>query len=994
MGATELRVLGGLSLSAGGETQSLGGPNTRRLLAVLVAHLSESVSSSRLIDSLWEDRPPRTATGTVQTQISRLRSALRPAFSISLDAGGYRLEAPEGELDANRFEALLQRCGPLDTNEAVPVLESALALWHGPAFGQCAELAEVRSEALRLDELRLVATDNWAEAKLATGNPAAMVGELEALVSRHPLRESYRRLLMIALYRSGRQGEALRRYDEFRLLLLDELGLDPSEAVRQLEARILADDPTLRSGEECSRPIRAQPSLVPRLLGATSFIGRDPLVSALSDALAVQPLLTLTGPGGVGKTRLALRVAGALLDTFADSVTVVELAPLRHPSGVARVVADALDIQQRQDRTIESTIEEHLALSDRLLVLDNCEHVVETVAVLVERLRTSCPHLRVFATSREPLGLPGECVEVLGPLSLPPEGASTLDQVGGSAAVELLVARASTARRGFALTDENAAAVAMICRQLDGLPLGLELAAARLRTMDADTLAGRLDHQAELLGDTQRGGDGRHRSLRSLVEWSYDLLEPHEQRVFAQLAVFAGGFDLSAVEAVCSSGTNDASTLGTLAGLVDKSMVVFVDPGPPRYRLLEPLREFGLNRLSDSGALDDLEDRHLGWFLALAERGAVGLDGPDEANWSITLSRDFDNVRLAHLTAMRRGDADRALRLVAALREWAFRRVRYEIQGWADRSAGLADAQDHPDRPTALAVSAYGHWVRGDQEAAVDLAHRSLGTTEDGEPSESGLAERVLGNAHFYLENIDQALGWMNRMVESARRSGSAARIAHGLYMQSVAQTSIGDNVRGAIFAGEARAAAASAGSPTAQAEADYALGLALESTDAEDALVHLDRASRTAAAAGNRWIEAFALTEVHWLRANRGEQHAALAGYGEVIDTWHRGGDWANQWLSLRRVLALLVDLGAAEPAAVLHGSLSAVGAEHALPFEPADAQRLAERVEQVRSLLGPARFAEAMRRGATMGDNQIVAFVKHQIDELTNPDPGRSTG
>lgn len=985
MGVTELSVLGGLSISADGEPRPLGGPHAQRVLAVLAAHVDEPVSPDRLVDSLWDDRPPRTATGTIQTHISRLRSALSPAFSISLDAGGYRLKAPEGGVDAGRFEALLRRSLPLGSDESVQVLEAALALWHGPAFGPCAELDEVRSEAVRLDELRLVATDGWAEAKLSTGDPAVMVGELEALVSRHPLRESFRRSLMTALYRTGRQGEALRRCAEFRRLLADELGLDPSERIRELEVRILADDPSLRSGAERSGTVRARAALVPRLLGATTFVGRDPLVAALSDAVAVQPLLTLTGPGGVGKTRLALRVAGALLDSFVDGVTVVELAPLRDPSGVVQAVASALDIQQRQFRTLESTIEDHLTTRSCLLVLDNCEHVIESVAVLVDRLRTSCPQLRVLATSREPLGLPGECVEVLGPLSLPPDRVSTVEEVAGSAAVELLIARASTAQRGFALSDDNVAPIAAICHRLDGLPLALELAAARLRTMDAGTLADRLGRQAELLGRGQRGGVHRHRSLHHLVEWSYDLLEAHERQVFAQLAVFAGGFDLAAAEAVCTVGPDGTSTLGTLAGLVDKSMVVFVDPGQPRYRLLEPLREFGLNRLGDSGSLDTLEQRHLEWFLALAERGAVGLDGPDEAAWSAALTCDLDNFRVAHLTALRRHDADRALAMVAALRELAFRRIDYEIEGWADRSIELVGAGDHPDLPTALAVSAYGHWVRGDRETAIVLAHRSIAAQGVDEPSSSGLAERVLGNAHFYVENIDEALGWMDRVVTSARRSGSAARIAHGLYMRSVAQTSVGDNIRGAALAGEARAAATTAGSPTARAQADYALGMALESTDADDALAHLDRASRTAAAAGNRWIEAFALTEVHWLRANRGERRAALTGYGQVIDTWHRGGDWANQWLSLRRVFGLLVDLDAAEPAAVLHGALGAAGAAHALPFEPVDAQRLAERVESIRALLGHASFTEAMRRGASMSDNQIVAFVKAQIDELT---------
>jgi predicted ATPase len=983
----ELRVLGGLVLHAEGASLPFGGPKAQQLLSVLVAHRRHPVSSDRLVEALWGEQPPKSAAATVQSQVSRLRSALPVDFSIELDPGGYRLETPDDGIDALRFEASMARARTLATAESVPVLESALALWHGPAYGRCAELAEVHGEAVRLDELRLVATDAWAEARIDTGDPAPMVGELEALVDLHPLRECYWRLLMLALYRTGRQGEALRRADQFRKLLGQDLGLDVSPAVQELESMILTDDPSLRPGGGPSTERRARAPLAPQLLGVTTFIGRDPDVAALSDALRDQPLMTVTGPGGVGKTRLAMRVAGRASSTFDDGVIVVEFAPLRDAAGAAQVIAHALDIQQRHYRTIESTIEDHLASTNHLLVLDNCEHVTDTIAPLVDRLRSSCPRLRILATSRAPLGLAGEYVEVLAPLSLPAPDATTAEEIRGSAAVELFVSRAGAATREFTLTDDNASVVAEICRHLDGLPLAVELAAARLRSMGIDVLAERLSQRTELLGQTQRGADGRQRTLHHLVEWSHDLLDPLEQEVFEQLAVFAGGFDLSAAEAVCSVEGAGTPTLGTLAGLVEKSMVVFVDPGPPRYRMLEPLREFGLDRLRERGTLEAVEDRHLGWFVQLAERGAVGLDSPDEPSWSIALDRDFENLRSAHLTALRRDDADSALRLVASLYEFAFRRVRYEVESWADASAALPGADDHPDRATALGVSAYGRFVRGDMEAAIGLAREAIGGDE---MSDHGLAERVLGNSYFYMEHTDEGVAWMDRMMESARRADSKARIAHGLYMRSVADTSVGDGIRGAVRAGEAKAAAEVIQSPTAHAQADYALGLALESTDPDEALSHLERASVLAAEAGNRWIEAFALTEVHWLRANHGERLAALRGYADVVDTWYRGGDWANQWLSLRRVLGIFIDLGALEAAAVLHGSLAAVGASDALPFEPADAVRLSENVDQLRSSLGPAVFADAVRRGASMKDGEIVSYVKEQIAVLTSGTTG----
>ncbi len=987
--SAELRVLGGLELQRDGQVVPIGGPKARLLASILVAHQGARVSVDRLVEALWAEQPPRSATATIQSAVSRLRSILAPDFSITHDAGSYRFDSGTGELDASRFERLLVRSRMFDPIARVATLDEALGLWHGPAFGEFADRPEVRSEAVRLDELRLAATDEWAEAKMQTDHPATMVGELESLISKHPLRECYRRLLMLALYRTGRQTEALRRASEFRTMLAQVAGLDPSQAVRDLEAQILADDPELLAREAPAPEVRARVE-APTLLGATSFIGREPDVALLIAAILEQPLITITGPGGVGKTRLALRVAGCVIDDFADGVSIVDFGSLRDPAGTARLIAQALDVQQRQHRSIEATIAEFLAPSRSLLVLDSCEHVTDVLAPIVDHLRSSCPDLRILATSRQSLGLAGEFIELLSPLSVPPEGSELTAEIGRSAAVELFVSRAAATTPGFALADANAIAVAEICRRLDGIPLALELAAARLRTIGIDALSNRLQQRIEMQGQTQRGADGRQRTIHDLVKWSYDLLTPEEQIIFEQLAVFAGGFDLAAAESVCTTGEPSTSVVRHVASLVDKSMIVLVDPSRSRYRVLEPLREFGRDHLANRGVLEAAEVRHLRWFVDLAERGAAGLDSPEEAVWSAALDRDFANFRVAHLTAQDRHDIGRALRLVSALREFAIRGVNYEITSWADASTVSEPAHESPDFPTALGLAAYGRFVRGDMQSAIDLAHRALGGSGSSELSVSGLPERVLGNALFYMEQTDEALYWMERMQLSARRAANLGGIAHASYMQSVGQTSVGDEIRGAVLAGEARAAADAAGSPTARAQADYALGLALERTDPAEALELLQGAARVAADAGNRWIEAFALTEVHSLRAQQGEHLLALAGYSEVIDAWYRGGDWANQWLSIRRVLGIFVDLGALDPAAVLHGALTAVGAAEAMPIAQVDAERLSRSVATVRSVLGPTTFADAVRRGASLRDREIVSFVKQQIAELTNGTPG----
>jgi hypothetical protein len=418
--------------------------------------------------------------------------------------------------------------------------------------------------------------------------------------------------------------------------------------------------------------------------------------------------------------------------------------------------------------------------------------------------------------------------------------------------------------------------------------------------------------------------------------------------------------------------------------LVDKSMVHLVDPEEPRYRLLETLREFGQDRLRDAGSLAPVQQRHREWYLEVAERAAVGLDTSDEGWWAARIDRDLDNLRAAHGSAVRAGDVAVASGLVASLREYCFRRVRYEIAGWGEATMLMTGFERSPAAPIVLGVAGYGRWVRGDLETAMMLAHRSIALAEELGVASSGLAERVLGNAVFYSGETREALRWMERMVAVAEASGSPAALSHALYMASVARTSLGETAIGATLAERAAAAAERSGSPTARAQAAYAQGLAWRATDSRQA----DEALRLAADLGdqgnNRWIRAFALTEVHWLAAQQGRVADGLRGFADVMDVWYRGGDWANQWLSMRHVLGILADLGAHRAAAVLHGALVAAGAAAALPFEPGDAKQLAAEANRARDVLGPAEFAAAERTGAAMSDADTVAYVQSEIDRL----------
>ena len=837
---------------------------------------------------------------------------------------------------------------------------------------------------MRLEELRHTAIEQWIECRLAAGGDAALVSDLEGLTAEHPLRERYWRQLMVALYQTGRQADALRRAAELRRLLRDELGLSVSPALRDLEARVLADDPTLlptavpASGRGHGRPVADDPS---------PLVGRDEQLAQLAEAVRADRLVTLVGPGGVGKSRLARRVA-ATSDDFHDGVAVVELAAVRDPAALGESVAAAVDVQQRQHLSVEDSVLAVLASRRHplLLVLDNCEHLLDAVVPFVERIRTRCHAVHVLATSRAPLGLPGEIVWTIAPLAVAPLDVNDRDGVASAPATQLLLERATAASPGFTLTDANAPVVAELCRRLDGLPLALELAAARFRSLAPETIVDRLGTRSSLLDAGPHAIEVRHRTLRDTIGWSYELLSAGERTLFNQLSVFAGSFDLPAVEAVCDLGTDqgvepDRDVVDVLVALVDKSMVQVINGR--RYQLLETLREYGRERLEDVGGVEAVRARHLRWFVDLAERAATGLAGPDEAAWTGLVEADFDNFRAAHARAVRTGDVDAALRLVAGLREYAFRRIRYELTSWAATAAALPGARDHPRYPIVLATVAYGHFVRGNLTRAVEVGHQTVALSSD--VDSSGLAERTLGNALFYLGHVDEALAWMDQMVASAHASRSPARLAHALYMRSVAETSVGRTVRGAVLAGEAQAAARASGSPTASAQADYALGLALEGTEPAESLQLLRHAAVTAATAGNRWVEAFAETEVWWLEARTGELRQALTGLGAVIDTWQRGGDWANLWLSLRHVFGLLQQIGDDRAAAVLHGALAAAGATDALPFEPSDAEHLTDIVEQLRTRMAPEQFERAAADGAAMPEPELIAYIQDRITALT---------
>ncbi|MFJ8210197.1 BTAD domain-containing putative transcriptional regulator [Streptomyces sp. NPDC096033] len=703
-----------------------GGARLRALLTALALRAGAPAAApvADLVDEVWGDDPPQDAPAALQALVARLRRSLGSRDSIRTDpAGGYRLAAAREDVDLHRFTRLAALgAGQLDADPATAAttLREALALWRGPALADLPEPART-AHAAAPEARRTAALRDRVEADLRSGAtaPAALLPEIGALVQEHPYDEALRALQLRALAAAGRPAEALAAYERTRRDLAEGLGTDPGPQLRALHTELLRPPPP---------PPPAQPrgNLRPRL---TSFVGREPELAALADDLARVRLVTLTGPGGSGKTRLAEHAAAAQ----PESGWLVELARLDHGAAVPGAVLSALGLRENslvaREKTPADTdpttlLVEHCAHRRLLLVLDNCEHVVDAAAALAEKLLTHCPGVRILATSREPLGVPGEFLRPLDPL--PPGPAH-----------RLFADRAAAARPGFR-PDEDPAAVTEICARLDGLPLAIELAAARLRLLTPRQIADRLDDRFRLLTGGSRTLLPRQQTLRAVVDWSWDLLDEAERTVLARMSAFAGGCDLDAAEAVCGHGGLDVAL--TLGSLVDKSLVTAVpDADGMRYRLLETIREYAAERLAASA--DEARAtarRHAAHYLAFAERAEPLLRSAQQLPWIRRVETELDNLRSAlHRTTGADPEPETAQRLVAAL-AWFLWLRNYRAEGaeWASLALAVTPA----GAPEGSA--AYWHGMRL-QVLHMFLLTESRGPAGFRTPEFAALANRI-----------------------------------------------------------------------------------------------------------------------------------------------------------------------------------------------------------------------------------------------------------
>lgn len=676
------------ALDAHGAPLPLGGARLRALLAALALRGGRTVSVGELVDDVYGDEPPHDAPAALQALVGRLRRVLGKD-AVASGPGGYRLVAGAEDIDLYVFERLVRDAGArLDAGDpasAAALLRTALALFRGPALADLPEQAGVRPEAQRLAALR-----QRVEADLRRGATTGLVPELTELTAAYPYDETFHAQLIRALRAEGRPADALAAYEEARRTLADGLGADPGPELAALHAELLAGGTPAPRRTGPAAPAVEPGNIRPRL---TSFVGREPDLAALRADLDRSRLVTLTGPGGSGKTRLAEEAA---LQAVGPAAWSAELAPLDDPEAVPGAVLSALRLREtkliaREGQPLQddptAQLVEHLAHRPLLLVLDNCEHVIGAAAALAETLLTHCPELRILATSREPLGVPGESVRPVEPL--PPQPAH-----------RLFAERARAVRPAFRVEDDLAA-VDEICRRLDGLPLAIELAAARLRLLTPRQIADRLDDRFLLLTSGSRTVLPRQQTLRAVVDWSWDLLDERERTLLRQASVFAGGWDLAAAEALDPDASAD--TLSVLGALVEKSLVVATptDDGEMRYRLLETIHEYAVERAAETpGPLAAAEAAHTAHFTALVETAEPLLRSGEQLPWIARVERDLDNIRAAlHRATVTDPDETAAHRLVFAMGWfWWLRNYRPEGLGWVERALALGtDPEDRTD---------------------------------------------------------------------------------------------------------------------------------------------------------------------------------------------------------------------------------------------------------------------------------------------------------
>jgi predicted ATPase/DNA-binding SARP family transcriptional activator len=975
--AVRVDVLGPLALHVEGAPVTVPGLRRRALLAVLALSGGRTVGMERLVDALWPEEPPDNAVQALYNHVSRLRGHLGPrAHRLERHAAGYRLHLEPDELDVDAARRLARTVTAAGTSPpvAADLARTALELWRGPALEEFRALPALEMESMGIDELRQQLLDDVLAARIADGDRSA-TADAAAAASAAPLRVRSTLLLMRALAADGRAAEAMAAGTAFRRLLVEETGLDPGPGLAELEQAIAAG-----SLEDRPRPPRSPPAV---LRPDGPLVGRGHDREEVLRLLGGNGTVTLTGPGGVGKTRLALDVAAEI--AVNDAVVVVHLAAVDRPGRVCQAVASTLGLRTAAEVTASDVAD---ALADRrlLLVLDNCEHVPEACRDLVETVRQRAASVRVLATSRVTLHVPGEYVVRLQPLPVPRE-AGDPEALMRHPGVRAFLEHARRAGSDYQLCREDIPHLVEVLRQLDGLPLGIELAACQVTVMPLRAIRERLDRALDLATGSHAGDDGRQQTLRATINSSYRLLDDDERRLLRALAAFPGGVDLDTVEALAADVAPTVDPLVLLHRLVDASLVV-ADAATARYRLLFTVRAFLIDALRQQGELSSAEERFLDRCLALAQDLGWRLHGPDEATADRLLRDELDNLRAARDVALTHGRDDVRVGVTLALDEAAAWRDLRELWAWALELAADPRLADHPDRAAVLGCAAEAARLTGDLDRASLLADEAFAVAgPDPEPAQVRRAWAAKGSvAHFRGDFGAASVGWQ-RGSEHPKSSGS-------LLASAALAASYGGDVaaaRGLLDRAHATIALSQCGSHAAFAA--YVEGEIRATVQVEESVPFYLDAIEGARRGGATFVEGVASVALASARTRIGDVAGAASGFGYLIDFWRRTGQSTQLWTTARNAAGLLSVVGRSRTAALL--LLSADAEPGAAAVGPEIARFSGRAFTPVTDLVPEPELAELRAEAARLGAAAVLDLAATELRELADVrTPAPATG
>lgn len=932
-------LLGPLRLTVSGAAVDIPGPKRRAVLALLAAAEGRSVPVDDLLDALWPAEVPPSARASLHSHVSRVRRHLGAAAGrLEAQPQAYRLDLGPDGTDIARARSLLAASATVAGADRLRAVAEAQNLWRGEPLAEFADVSPLAALAVALHDLRRTVEHEYAAALLDAGDAAGAVEAAGRLAAAEPLAEPAVVLLVRALHALGRSAEALQAAYVFRRRLVSEAGLDASDELTHVE-------------REVAGAARTRPGAVPP--PADRLRRRDSELAALHRLLATERVVTVLGPGGVGKTRLATEVASRV-----DPSTALLLAPVTDPGAVPHALAAALDLRVAHGDVLAACAL-LLGAGPHLLLVDNCEHLRDAARQLVATLVVRCPELTVLTTSREPLGLPVEQRLRIGPLGVA-EG-DRPEEVAAAPAVGLFVDRARRTRPDFVPTPGDMQSISAIVRGLDGLPLAIELAAGRLSSLDLRDLEARLDRSLDLLRD------GRQVSLRQTIDWSYRLLPAGEQRLLRQLAVFPDGVDLETAERLAAALDASSDPAAAVAHLVDASMVDLAPGAPPRYRMLDTVRSFAQDERLARGEDHVAGERFVSWALDLAAWVDGTVDTDDEVRVDAILRRELGNLRAAWIRLRAEARLDEAVRLVQGIHDAAGWRDLTEAWEWSLELADDPGIEGHDLASSLLGIAAGSAWGRAELDRAESLARR-------------GLARAGAG-----AWRCDAAL-----CLVALSRGQLAAAVEYG--ERAAAQSdrpdqSLGVAALAAAYAGDFDAAArlcdqfaAVVRFPTLRAFHAYVVAeIAAAQDRTQVAGLRYSEAIMLARSSGSSFVAGIAGVGLVSLQARTGRVAEALQGYADLLNYWERTGGWVQQWTTLRNLAGLLEQLGDAATAAWLDA------AANSAPDAPPAERRTRPRPGD------PA----AMPNAITTSRAGVLEVARRAITRhLAEPAPPRPTG